>query len=729
MSLKKRSVCWLALVCMSASRWVPAQTSTHQTNWTEYGGGVEALQYSPLQQINKANVRQITQAWFYPVPGMSARFSYSPLVVDGRMYLLGSGNSILCLDAATGKEIWSHSTEGTPTDRGINYWESKDRKDRRLIFASDSFLQEIDAQTGAFIRSFGRDGKINLREGLGRDPTTIPEIQTGTPGHVFENMIILGSATSESYGSPPGDIRAYDVLTGKTVWSFHTVPHPGEFGYDTWPKDAWKYVGGVNNWGEFAIDPNRAIGYFPLGSPTYDFWGGDRIGQGLYGDCLVALDLRTGKRLWYFQTVHHDLWDYDPTTAPKLLTVKHGGKTVDVVAQPTKTGFLFVFDRVSGKPLWPIEERPVPRSDAPGEQSWPTQPVPTKPLPFARQSFTEKDLNPYLSLADKSHILEILRASNNQGIFTPGTARRNSIQIPADDGGANWGNGAADPKTGIAYLRTADSPELKLKLSPKLPLRVPHAETAEIQGHAVFSQLCQGCHGPNRMGVMSPKEIGTDKFKKIVSGGEGEMPGFSDLPPEVLDALAAYISNPAAGGPALPTASGGGMERLPPTRGVTRYFGTYENRILATDGLPAISPPWTSLVAIDLNDGQLKWRVPIGVVPGLAAKGIKDTGAAKVALAANRNAPIVTAGGVVFIATWPDRTIHAYDKETGSLIWEQEIEANPEGLPSVYEVDGREYIVFCASGHPPDAAPGEGFAWKAGKAEAQGYYAFALPRE
>jgi quinoprotein glucose dehydrogenase len=729
MKFKKRSICWLALVCVTVSRPGQTQKPPDQANWTDYGGGVDALQYSPLQQINKTNVSRLTQAWFYSVPGLSARFSYSPLIVDGKMYVLGGGKTIVCLDAVTGKEIWSHPAEATPTDRGINYWESKDRKDRRLIFAADSFLQEIDAQTGASVPSFGIDGKINLREGLGRDPKTIPEIQTGTPGHVFENMIILGSATSESYGSPPGDIRAYDVLTGKTVWSFHTVPHPGEFGYETWPKDAWKYVGGVNTWGEFAIDKKRAIGYFPLGSPTYDFWGGDRIGAGLYGDCLLALDLRTGKRLWYFQTVHHDLWDYDPTTAPKLLTVQHEGKTVDVVAQPTKTGFLFVFDRVSGKPLWPIEERPVPKSEAPGEESWPTQPVPTKPLPFARQSFTEKDINPYLGDADKAHILEILRASNNMGIFTPGTDKRNSIQIPADDGGANWGNGAADPKTGMVYLRTSDSPELKLKLSQKVPLRVPHGATAAIQGHAIFSQLCQGCHGPNRTGVMSPKDIGIDKFKKIVSGGEGEMPGFTDLQPEYLDALAAYIANPEASGPPLAAAPGGGMERLPPPPGTTRYFGTYENRILSTDGLPAISPPWTSLVAIDLNDGELKWRIPIGVVPGLAAKGIKDTGTAKVALAANRTAPIVTAGGLIFIATWPDRTIHAYDKDTGKLLWEQEIEANPEGLPSVYEVGGRQYIVFCASGHPPEAAPAEGFAWKAGKAEAQGYYAFALPKQ
>ena len=698
-------------------------------NWSGYGGGMDSLQYSPLDKINSRNVQKLKLAWFYGVPGTSARFDFNPLIIDGVMYVLGKDDSIVALNATNGKELWSHPTTAPLADRGIAYWESKDRSDRRLIFSANSYLQEIDAHTGITITAFGDNGRVNLREGLNRDLSKIPQIQTGTPGHVFENLIIMGSATSEAYGSPPGDIRAYDVQSGKLVWTFHTLPHPGEFGYETWPKDAWNYVGGVNTWGEFAIDETRGIGYFPVGSPTYDYWGGDRIGTGLFGDCLLALDLRTGKRLWHFQTVHHDLWDYDPAAAPKLVTVHHDGKMIDAVAQPTKSGFLFTFDRVTGKPLWPIEERPVPKSDAPGEVSWPTQPFPTHPEPFARQNFSAKDVNPYVSDADKEKFLEIIRTSNYQGIFTPGSDKHDSLQFPADDGGANWSNGAADPNTGMVYLRTADSPELKLKLTRKAPLRVPQGDP-ETQGHALFAQLCQTCHGPNRVGILSPKDIGIDRFKKIVTGGVGEMPGFNDLSPHYLDLIAAYISNPDGSKLARAVvAAGGGMERLPAPPGITRYFGTYENRILSSDGLPIISPPWTSLVAIDLNEGAIRWRVPLGVVPGLAAKGIRDTGSVKVSLASNRNGPVVTAGGLIFIGSWSDRTVHAYDKNSGKILWEQDIEANPEGIPAVYEADGKQYVVFAAAGRAPGGAPGEGFAWKAGKAEAQGYYVFTIDKK
>lgn len=725
--LRTLSICLLC-VCGATAIFFADGANARNGNWPDYGGGPDSMQYSPLTQISKSNVSKLTLAWFYPVTGPVARFNFNPVIVDGTMYVLGKGGAIVALDASSGRAIWTHSVVGTPVDRGINYWQDTSGKDRRLIFSADSYLQEIDARNGTPIRSFGTDGRVNLREGLGRDPKTIAQIQSGTPGHIFENEIILGSATSESYGAPPGDIRAFDVLSGKLLWSFHTIPHPGEFGYDTWPKDAWKYEGGANTWGGLSIDEKRGIGYFPLGSPTYDYWGGDRVGKDLFGDCLIALDLRTGKLLWYFQDVHHDLWDYDLTAAPKLLTVRHDGKMVDIVAVATKTGFVFAFNRVTGKPLWPIAERAVLKSEAPGEESWPTQPFPTKPPPFARQSFTAADLDPYMSEADKQKVLAILRDANNHGIFTPGTDKRASIQIPGDVGGANWGDSAADPRTGVMYIRTSDSPELKPALSPQSPLRVPHGVNLETQGHAIYNQTCQACHGVDRRGILSPKNIGIDKFRQIVTNGEGEMPGFSSLPSRYVDALAAYISNPKASGPVHVRGVAGGMERTPPPPGITRYYGTYENRILSADGLPAISPPWTSLVGVDLNSGEIRWKVPLGTAPGLAAKGIRNTGAANVLLAAVRNAPVVTAGGLVFVGSWGDRTVHAYDEDTGALLWQQEIGANPEGLPAVYEVDGREYVVFCASAHPADAAPGEGFAWKAGEPEAQGYYAFALTR-
>jgi quinoprotein glucose dehydrogenase len=518
------------------------------------------------------------------------------------------------------------------------------------------------------------------------------------------------------------------VLSGKLLWTFHTVPRPGEFGYETWPPDAWKYTGGINTWGEIAIDEKRAIGYFPLGSPTYDWYGADRIGADLFGDCLLALDLRTGKRLWHFQTVHHDLWDYDPTTGPKLLTVRHNGKMVDIVAQATKSGFVFVFERVTGEPLWPIEERPVPKSEAPGEQSWPTQPVPTKPPAFARQKFTADDINPYVSEAEKARFREILRNARYEGMFTPPTDKQDTIQLPADDGGSNWGNAAADPRSGVLFIRSADSPELKLKLTKRLPLRVPQSGTPEQRGRAIYAQVCQGCHGSDRNGVMSPKEIGLEKFKKIVTNGEGEMPAFNDLAPQHLEALAAFIANPGAAGPAIAGGGGGGgMERLPPPPGLTRYFGTYENRILSDAGLPVIGPPWTTLTAIDLNEGMIRWQVPLGVVPGLAAQGIRNTGSVKVTLAANRNGPVVTAGGLVFVATWPDRTVHAYDKAHRQTALGTGIEAKSRGIGRRLRSRRAELPLFARRTSTGECA-GRGLCLKAGKAAAQGYYAFALPK-
>jgi len=681
------------------------------TTWSDYGGAADSMQYSALKQISKTNVGKVEQAWFYPAPGPGGRFAFSPLVVNGVMYVVGKDSVITALDAATGKQLWVHPVEGRPTDRGFNYWQNKDGSDRRLIFAADSYLQEIDLKTGVTVPSFGKDGRVDLREGLGRDPKTIRNIQSGTPGRVFENLIILGSATGEGYEDPPGDLRAYDVLSGKLVWTFHTVPHPGEFGYDTWPKDAWKYIGGVNAWGEISVDEKRGIVYFPLGSPTYDLYGADRKGMGLYGDCLLALDARTGKRLWHFQLVHHDLWDYDPTTAPKLLTVRHNGKNVDIVAEATKFGFLYVFNRVTGEPLWPIEERPVPKSDVPGEQSWPTQPFPTKPPPYARQKFTVDDINPFVDDAERAQIKAMLESANSEGLFTPQALNRITIETPGQLGGSNWGGTAADPETGMLYVRTIDGPSSSV-LSERRAARIPANATPEQRGFAVYNQSCATCHG-----VQPPRNVDPARIRSIVRKGQGEMPVFpaSVVSDENLEGIVAYFANPKAGVPLR-----GGSAPMPAGRQAL-YFGQFGNLMHASNGLPLISPPWSELVAYDLNQGTIKWRAPLGTVTSLAAKGITNTGSYR----PTRNGPVVTAGGLIFMATASDRMVHAYDKETGKLLWQREVGANPDGIPAVYETGGREYVAFYAG----VGRSYKGIAWNPGKPEAQGYYVFALPEK
>ena len=577
----------------------PATPQDHKT-WRDYGGASDSAQYSALAQIHRSNVSQLEVAWTFPT-GDNNKYFFNPIVVDGVVYVLARNNSIVALDAATGKEIWTHTDPATTiiTSRGINYWESKNRSDRRLLFASNHSLRAIDARTGRPILSFGNGGRVDLKEGLDRDPKTIRLVQSTTPGRVFEDLLILGSATNQGYGSAPGDIRAFDVRTGKLVWTFHTIPRPGEFGYDTWPQDAWKRVGGANVWGEFSVDEKRAIVFAPTASAKYNFYGADRNGANLFSDCLLALDARTGKRLWHFQMVHHDIWDYDDATAPKLLTVRHEGKSVDIVAQVSKQGFVWVFHRETGQPLWPIEERPVPKSDMPGEVTWPTQPFPLKPPPFARQKFAADDLSPFLSPEDRARFRDAILSARNEGLFTP-PGQQDTIQMPGNNGGANWAGAAVDPVKGALYVVSKDLPAM-LKL----------AKNAEADAALA------------------------------ASAGERYYTGFGFM--------------------------------------------------IASDGLSPIAPPWSSLTAYDLNDGTIRWKIPLGEVPELAAKGFANTGSHY-----PKVGPVVTAGGLIFTGT-RDRKVRALDAENGKTLWEHQLDAALEGMPAVYEVAGRQYVVFCAS--------------------------------
>lgn len=687
--------------CLALGVQSRAIAQNHAT-WSDYGGGADSSQYSALRQINRNNVSQLQIAWVFPT-GDDNRYFFNPIEVHGLTYVLAENNSIVSLNAKTGKKVWVHRADPHTeiiTDRGINYWESKDGRDRRLLFSSNHFLQAIDARTGKSILSFGTRGRVDLKEGLGRRPTTLSLVQSTTPGRVFENLLILGSATNQGYGSAPGDIRAFDVRSGRLVWVFHTIPHPGEVGYNTWPKDAWKRVGGANCWGEMSLDVKRGIVYVPTASPKYNFYGADRHGADLFGDCLLALDARTGKLLWYFQMVHHDIWDYDNTAAPKLLTVWHDGRRVDAVAQAAKTGFVWVFDRVTGKPLWPVEERPEPQSDVPGEETWPTQPFPLKPPPFARQTFFASDLSPFIS--DPQELARFRRemgAARNGGLFTA-PSLTGTIEMPGNSGGANWGSAAVDPFDGSLYVVSMDLPCL-LKLEPDEMRGASRGESIEQRGHFLFESNCRLCHGADLKGsppaIPSLVGVGTrvtpGQIESIVRQGRGPMPGFPRFERTDLQSLIAFLLNPAASAPpsrAARVLAAGGEPGPARASGAVRYLSGF-GFMMTSSGTAAIKPPWSSLTAYDLNTGTIKWQIPLGDVPELAAKGIRNTG-----FPFPKTGPVVTGGGLIFTAT-RDHFVRAYDRATGKVLWEKRLGTALQGIPSVYEAGGREYLVVCAA--------------------------------
>ena len=605
-------------------------------------------------------------------------------------------------------------------------------------------MQAIDAKTGKSIPSFGIDGVVDLRTGLARAENTSITVQSGNPGKVWKNLLILGSAPGEGFISPPGDIRAYDVVTGKRVWQFATVPRPGEYGFDTWPANAYTYVGGSNNWGSMSVDEDRGIVYIPTGSATYDFYGADRIGANLYANCIIALDTRTGRRLWHFQTIHHDLWDLDNVSAPQLVTVRHNGLKIDAIAHAGKTGFIYAFNRVTGEPLWPIEERPVPRSTTPGEQSWPTQPFPTQPPPFARQTFTVDDVNPWLMTPQayeelKARIAKAHVGPGPQGgLFIPTVVGEDSISMPGNMGGSNWGTTAADPSKGIMFVLNMEALSLlRLEDVRKRPAAVGRAGQPVLgatAGFTVYQQNCQVCHGANLMGAVpgTPSLVGVtarlsdDAIKAVVTGGRGLMRPVSDISAEQLTAVIAYLAttNPSgrsigAGraviGPVYPpgpvVGRGGAPQPALPARSLGPFYpgagGNAGNAPYPTDAgdvpperymseyavmAAATKPPYTTLSAYDLNSGKMLWQVPTGDhPPTIAAGGPPNTGGL-----ALRTGIIPTKSGLVFEAGG-DGKLRAYDEMTGQVLWAGTFAGISRGVPVMYESKGRQYLVIVAT--------------------------------
>jgi quinoprotein glucose dehydrogenase len=665
----------------------------HQVEWPITGGTDANGHYSPLAEINTRNVGQLQEAWRLDT-GEKGGLETTPLMVNGVLYAYTPTQKVIAFDAITGKLKWKFDPGivGTRPARGVAYWRSGD--DRRILAGVMNFIYELDADTGKVVAAFGKNGRIDLREGLGRNAAEQSLVMT-SPGVIYKDLLIVGDATPEALPAPPGDIRAYDVRTGNMSWIFHTIPHPGEEGYETWPKDAWITSGAANNWMGMTVDQERGIVYAPTGSAATDWYGADRTGDDLYADTLLALDAATGKRIWHFQGVHHDTWDRDFPAPPALFTMHRDGREIPALVQTTKQGFLFFFDRTTGKPLFPIEERPVHISVVPGEVSARTQPFATKPEPFARQTLTEDDLTTRTREAH-AWALDRFRHLVSKGQFTPIGITRETVIFPSADGGGEWGGPALDPETNIAYINSNE---------------FVHTESLSLVegsgGRQTYLSQCASCHGQTLAGVppaVPPlinmhERFTPEQIVSVVKNGKGRMPAFPTINEQRMEGLISYLMN---GEPKDAKSSG------PATYGSNGYHRFYD-----PDGYPANRFPWGTLNAINLDTGEYVWKIPFGQYPELVAKGLKDTGSE------NYGGPLATRGGLLVIgATIFDNKLRIFDKVTGKLLWEKVMPFAVNATPMTYEAGGQQYIVVACGGEGRNPKGPSGGV----------YYAFALPR-
>jgi quinoprotein glucose dehydrogenase len=677
----------------------PAVQTDRSREWPAYGGGPEQMRHSSLQQINRGNVSQLQVAWTYDT-GETGGLQTQPIVADGVLYALTPSHKAFALRATTGEVLWTFDSKikVQGANRGVMYW--SDGNERRVFAAVDDYLYALDGRTGVAVPAFGDRGRIDLRRDLGRDPAR-QSIRLTSPGVVYKDLLIVGGRVSEGLPASPGSIRAYDARTGQLRWIFHTIPHPGEHGYETWPPQAWTYSGGANNWAGMALDERRGIVYVPTGSASADFYGANRTGDNLFANSLIALDAATGKRIWHFQVVRHDTLDRDLPSPPTLGTVTHNGKSIDAVVQTTKQGVVYVFDRADGRPLFPIEYRPAAASDVPGEISAAAQPFPVKPRPFARQRLT-RDMLTKRTPAARAWALKEFASFRSGGPFTPLRLGKPTVVFPGFDGGAEWGGSAFDPATGLLYVNSNDLAWTGA-LAP---------DDAGQSGRALYLRDCASCHRDNGEGAppQIPSLAGIAERRKrpeltaVIQKGAGRMPGFPNLQRE---AIARIVEHLVTGGEA-PARAGASAEDDAP---LLRYRFTGYNRFMDPDGFPAVAPPWGTLNAINLNTGEYAWKIPLGEHPELAAKGAKTTGSE------NYGGPVVTAGGLLFIgATIHDRKFRAFDKATGKLLWSATLPFSGNATPAVYEADGRQFVVIAAGGGKSPSGGSGGV-----------YVAFALP--
>lgn len=712
---------WMArvgLLCAALSSgpgksW--ADPPPNSRDWPIYGGDAGGTKYSPLGQIRRENVHGLVPAWTYRCDDMQTRpastIECNPIVIDEVLYLTSPGLKVLALDALTGAHRWTfdpwNGRGGRGVNRGVTYWASG--ADRRIFFVAGSYLCALNAADGQLIPSFGNAGKVDLRDGLDRDVYFLSVTAT-SPGIVYKDLLILGSVVGEGpQPAAPGHIRAFDTRTGARRWIFHTIPHPGEPGYETWPTNSWRTVGGANCWGGMTLDMERGMVFAGTGSPSYDHWGGSRPGQNLYGNCVLALDAATGRRVWHYQVVHHDLWDYDIPCPPNLVTIEQNGRRIDAVAQVTKLGHLFVLDRETGRPLFPVEERPVPPSELPGEQSWPTQPFPLKPPPFAQQRFTEDevtDLNP----AARADVLKRLKDMRTGSLFLP-TGLRPSVVLPQFNGGGEWGGGAFDPETRLFYVNGSNEAEW-ISMRPSQP---DTEMTAAEFGKMIYGTVCSACHGfeksnnpaaPSFTTLKSVRDrLNRQQVLDLLETGRNQMPSFASFTPMEKQSVVAFLFEE-TGGPriSLRDVKLSWSEQVP-------FVATGHHEFRDPNGYPVNRRPWGTLTALNLDRGEIAWQVPLGTYPALEAQGIPATGTF------NIGGPLVTAGGLVFIGAAMDERFHAFDKTTGKLLWQYQLDAGGYATPATYQVRGRQFVIIAAGGGgKPETKPGNG------------YYCFALPQ-
>jgi len=650
-------------------------------DWRTYGGNRDGDRFSSLSEITRENVQTLEQAWRFDIePG---GLQTQPLVVDGVFFAYTTDQDVIALDATTGEQRWRFDTQSHSWQpvRGLSVWQ--EGQEKRLFASADHWLYAIDPDTGKPVTAFGEAGRIDLRSGLSDSPENLAVYMT-TPGVVFEDLIITGFRTTETGPAAPGRVRAFDVHTGALRWQFNLLPNPGERGADTWPEHRSAGTGGANSWAGMVLDAERAMVFVPTGSATDDFYGGDRPGNNLFANSLVALDARTGNYRWHFQGVHHDIWDRDFASPPVLLNVVRDGRSVAAVAQASKQGFVFVFERDTGTPLFQITETAVPTDAAPGEQPASTQPVPVLPAPFARQRINADQLSSRTEKVN-SHAREQLADMQNGALFTPLAVDKPTIVMPGFDGGAEWGGQAVDRSTGLFVVNSND-------VAWHAYLVSPHA--VADKGEALFLQHCASCHGVDRSG--SPPEfpaltglsgrINDFDMIGLIKGGRGRMPGIPSLSRDDILLISGWLAQQES------------PDDLHHDKSVapfstSGYVFSGFRKFLDADGYPAVAPPWGTLNAIDLNTGEYRWRRPLGFYPELAAEGLENTGTE------NYGGPIVTSTGLVFIgATIFDRRFRAFDIDNGQLLWQAELPYAGTATPITYAVGGHQYVAIACSG-------------------------------